>query len=308
MALYEDLDDHCSILQRATFQEVTVRLLFILEWMESQPEIKIILNDLRNDERVNVIMAKCGHRHPPQAANRRDVAGVGLSLLDTCRQLHSQGVDLGNIAIGRGISGYNRELDTCSDEAMQRYVSPFFEYVLKQLPRDSIPAYDQLAPLGAIEPFIPVAIQDSLAEFRKDHLNAKSTCFVMMQFTETPAHLAIEKAIKDTLSKYHFTGLLARDKEYNDNLYPNIQTYMHGCEFGIAVFERIQKDDFNPNVSLEVGYMLGLKKRVLLLKDKTLTVLHADLAGKLYRPFDVQNSKTTIPPEIERWMEDKALI
>ena len=32
-----------------------------------------------------------------------------------------------------------------------------------------------------------------------------------------------------------FQECLARDKEYHEDLYPNIQTYMHGCGFGIAI-------------------------------------------------------------------------
>jgi hypothetical protein len=83
---------------------------------------------------------------------------------------------------------------------------------------------------------------------------------------------------------------------------------LHGCGFGVSVFERIQQDNFNPNVSLEVGYMLALKKRVLLLKDQTLKALHTDLVGRLYRPFDVLDPGKTIPPQIEGWMEDKGLI
>ncbi len=83
---------------------------------------------------------------------------------------------------------------------------------------------------------------------------------------------------------------------------------MHGCGFGIAVFERIEKDVFNPNVSLEVGYMLGLKKPVLLLKDQTLPALQTDLAGKLYRPFDPQHPAKTIALQLEQWLEDKGLI
>ena len=130
----------------------------------------------------------------------------------------------------------------------------------------------------------------------------------MMRFGETTAHKAIETAIKNVLMKYGFTGLLARDKEYNEDLYPNIQTYMHGCGFGIAVFERIESDDFNPNVSLEVGYLLGLKKLVLLLKDKTLETLHTDLVGKLYRSFDPLHPDETIASQIEQWLEDKGMI
>lgn len=129
-----------------------------------------------------------------------------------------------------------------------------------------------------------------------------------MQFADTSAHSGIEDAIKGTLKKYGFVGLLARDKEYNEEMLPNIQTYLHGCGFGIAVFERIQQENFNPNVSLEVGYMMGHKKKVLLLKDKTLKLLQTDLVGRLYRQFDVLDPEKTIPLQIESWMEEKGLI
>jgi nucleoside 2-deoxyribosyltransferase len=101
--------------------------------------------------------------------------------------------------------------------------------------------------------------------------------------------------------------VLARDKEFHDDLYPNIQTYLHGCGFGIAVFERLESEEFNPNVALEVGYMFGLRKHVLLLKDRTLRALQTDLVGKLYREFDPQNPEETIPAQIDGWLSDKDL-
>ena len=86
-------------------------------------------------------------------------------------------------------------------------------------------------------------------------------------------------------------------------------TYIIGCGFGIAVFERLEQDEFNPNVSLEVGWMYGLGKSVCLLKDKTLTTLpHADLVGKLYRQFDPQNPKGTIPQVLSKWLNDKGVV
>ena len=114
--------------------------------------------------------------------------------------------------------------------------------------------------------------------------------------------------IKKTLAKHGIKGLRADDKEYMDDLFPNIKTYMHGCDFGIAVFDRITEDDFNPNVSLEVGYMLGMGKNVLLLKDKTLKYLQTDLTGKLYKPFDTTDIENTMPQQIEKWLADKGLV
>jgi hypothetical protein len=82
---------------------------------------------------------------------------------------------------------------------------------------------------------------------------------------------------------------------------------MHGCGFGIAIFDRIEEEEFSPNVSLEVGYMMALGKDVCLLKDKTLETLHADLLGKLYKPFDPQNAEGTIPNQLSKWLSDKGL-
>jgi nucleoside 2-deoxyribosyltransferase len=99
----------------------------------------------------------------------------------------------------------------------------------------------------------------------------------------------------------------ADDKQYMDDLFSNIKTYMHACDFGIAVFDRIMQDDFNPNVSLEVGYMLGMNKDVLLLKDQTLKSLQTDLTGRLYKQFDVNDVDNTVPVQIEKWLSDKGL-
>jgi hypothetical protein len=197
---------------------------------------------------------------------------------------------------------------------MQHYASKFHVFEEQRRQNMYSPSIQSSAPYALHQPgsgdpvFLPVAIQESLNAFQADHAHSEKTCFIMMQFADTSAHSAIESAIKATLEKYGFEGLLARDKEYNDEMLANIQTYLHGCGFGIAVFERIQKENFNPNVSLEVGYMMGHKKKLLLLKDKTLEQLQTDLVGKLYRPFDVLHPGKTIPPQVEKWMEEKGLI
>ncbi|MGZ0263062.1 hypothetical protein ACTM6Z_26805, partial [Citrobacter freundii] len=115
-------------------------------------------------------------------------------------------------------------------------------------------------------------------------------------------------AIKKELSKHNIIALRADDKEYMDDLFSNIKTYMYGCDFGIAIFERITEDNFNPNVSLEVGYMMGMGKQVLLLKDKTLSSLHTDLAGKLYKPFDVFDIESSLSTHIGKWLSDKGFL
>ena len=130
----------------------------------------------------------------------------------------------------------------------------------------------------------------------------------MMRFEKSPAHDKILAATRQTLSAFGATALRADDREFHEDLYYNILTYAFGCRFGIGVFERITSEYFNPNVSLEVGLMMGLRKPVCLLKDKTLTSLHADMVGKLYRPFDPQDPGGSIPDALTGWLKDKGII
>ena len=130
----------------------------------------------------------------------------------------------------------------------------------------------------------------------------------MMQFGTTDAHSTIVNAIRDTLAKYGITALRADNKEYHEDLFGNVLTYLHGCSFGIAVFERLVANDFNPNVSLEVGYMRALRKPICLLKDRTLETLNTDLVGKVYKSFDPQDPAGSIPGELETWLRDKDII
>lgn len=161
---------------------------------------------------------------------------------------------------------------------------------------------------GPINEVAPPSIADSLENFRKDHPDEVKCGFIMMQFGRSPAHEAIAQSIRTTLKAYGLKALRADDKDYHDDLFPNIQTYLHGCAFGIAVFERIEGERFNPNVALEVGYLMAMGKPVCLLKDQTLTALHTDMVGKLYKPFDTQNSSDTIRPQLEKWLADKGII
>jgi nucleoside 2-deoxyribosyltransferase len=163
--------------------------------------------------------------------------------------------------------------------------------------------------LGMATPHaIPVEIQQSLRQFQLDHPYPNKVAFIMMKFGKTTAHDKIVQGIKDALAPHGITGLRADDKEYHADLYPNVLTYLYGCGFGIAVFERIEREDFNPNVSLEVGYIMALGKQVCLLKDQTLTSLHTDLVGKLYKTFDPQDPVSSIPPVLEKWMQDRGVI
>lgn len=118
--------------------------------------------------------------------------------------------------------------------------------------------------------------------FNRDHLLYHRNVFVMMRFADTPQNKQIFTAIEDSLRYYGFDALRADDKQYADDLWNNVRLYMEGCQYGLAVFDQIDTRDFNPNVSLELGYMLGQGKKCLILKEKRIPILPVDLAGRLY--------------------------
>jgi hypothetical protein len=208
--------------------EVTPRLVGLLKWMNAQPEIKRILDDLRNSGPVFEQLRAGGpaafHQAAAAATDFRDVAAVGLAMVEICATPNQSRPStlFHQIAHSFGLQAPPNRVDAAdflSDAAMERYVRPLLNYVVRKLPED--------LPAGGVtsgQAFIPVAIQESLKAFQKDYPNPEKVAFIMMQFAGTSAHTGIEQAIKTTLAKYGFSGALARDKEYHEEMLPNIQT------------------------------------------------------------------------------------
>ncbi len=151
-------------------------------------------------------------------------------------------------------------------------------------------------------------LKEPLTRFRKDHLKSESCCFLMMKFEDTKIQTGIVEILREIFEINSLTLLRADDKWYADDLFLNIKTYMHGCAFGVALFERINSNYFNPNVSLEIGYMMAMNKPLLFLKDRTLTSLHSDLISRLYYEYDFQNPKATLETVTRKWLTDKEII
>lgn len=298
----DEFEYRLSLLQSLSVNESQHRLSGFYEWMTEQPEIQLIIEELISDGKAQTLLDDADRYDPPKASSPELVAGVGVLLL---KEIHSGEAPF-NIANNYGITPdfSTNSIADYLEALLQRFISPAINHIFRQLPED--PSGEIFGTPNAN--FYPLEITESLAKFKKDYPDARRTAFIMMQFGSTKMHEQIVSGIKDTLKKYGITALRADDKEYYDDLFPNVLTYLHGCGFGIAVFERLEADDFNPNVSLEVGYMRAIRKPVCLLKDKTLNTLQTDLVGKLYKSFDPQDPEESIPHELNRWLVDKEII
>lgn len=154
----------------------------------------------------------------------------------------------------------------------------------------------------------PPSVRSALQALFVDHPNYERNCFLVMPFSDTRLHRDIATTLRTAMKNYGFNLVRADDKAYSEDLLTNIQAYIHGCRFAVAVFDRILTNDFNPNVSLEVGYFMGLRKPVCLLKERTLPRLPSDLVGRLYVEFDAQDLPRSIPTTLRRWLAARGLI
>ena len=143
-----------------------------------------------------------------------------------------------------------------------------------------------------------------LRQFCQDHPIFEQNVFLIMRFQQQQPFPDIVQAICNECAKWNLNVLRTDDKEYTDDLWDNVMTYLYGCKSAIAVFDQINYREFNPNVALEVGFLLAQRKRVLLLKDLSITVMPTDIVGKIYRSFNTYDPQGTIPQQIEKWVTD----
>lgn len=154
----------------------------------------------------------------------------------------------------------------------------------------------------------PSRLKTSVLSFLYDNPDYHKNCFLIMPFSSTPTHQEIHNQLRSIMRAIGFNLLRADDKQYTDDVLSNIETYIYGCRFAVAVHERVLQDEHNANVALEIGYFIGLKKPVCLLKEKTVKALPSDLQGRLYVEFDGFNIKESLEISLEKWLRDKRLI
>jgi hypothetical protein len=126
--------------------------------------------------------------------------------------------------------------------------------------------------------------------------------FVIMRFGSTPEHSAILDTLNQIARETRVPLVRADHRLYHDDLFENVRVYLHGCSFGIAFFEDAEAKGFNPNVSLEVGYLHALGKPVLHLKSSSLAGMPTDLLGKLYCPYDQKKIDDDTRSYISDWI------
>jgi len=143
--------------------------------------------------------------------------------------------------------------------------------------------------------------------FFAEHSDYARNVFIMTRFEPGNRLLTqLDEALRKALCGRGLVGLRADDRMYplDRQLWKNVCVYMLCCKYGVAVLEDRLKDEFNPNVALEYGFMRALDKPVLLLADTGFHNLRADVIGTLREGFDITDIGATLPRAVGAWVRD----
>ncbi len=146
-------------------------------------------------------------------------------------------------------------------------------------------------------------LEPHLRQFLADHPDPARNVFLMMRFLDSPQMRSIEESLRNALQERGFTAIRADDRDYTGELWTNVELCMVGSHLGVTVFEDIEQREFNPNISLELGYMLARRHRCLILKERRLPDLPTDVVHRLYKPFDAFNIEETVRAQVLRWID-----
>lgn len=145
-----------------------------------------------------------------------------------------------------------------------------------------------------------------VGQFLEEH-KGKRTVFIMMRFADHLLLNALLNVIREELNALGVEAVRGDDKYFAEEVWSNAQVYMLGADAGIAIFDNVTirgrpPEGFNPNVPMEAGYMMGLDKAVLILKDIYLSDMPSNLRGVIYSKFNPDNPETA-RQKVREWAE-----
>lgn len=144
-----------------------------------------------------------------------------------------------------------------------------------------------------------------LKEFHNVAAYDKSV-FVMTKFPEgeTDKDRALRAVIDSVRDGITDAGMVPRVATfgYHDMLWPNVELYLLGCARGVAIVEDKVRQEFNPNVALEWGWMKGMGKRVFFLVEKTFAHGRADWQGLLSHTFSWEAPDQGVREAVAAWL------
>lgn len=153
----------------------------------------------------------------------------------------------------------------------------------------------------------PPALIEPIRQFNEIH-SFDTNVFCMTRFpsrdgdSQDPVSGAL-RDIAETASGHGLEFHLASDRAIVDELWGNVTAHMWASRYGIAIFEDRRGRGLNYNLAIEVGGMLMMGRRCLLLKDESIDRMPTDLVGMIYKSIDLEDS-SSIQLAVHEWSRE----
>lgn len=130
-------------------------------------------------------------------------------------------------------------------------------------------------------------------KFWNDHPGSRfrNSVFIMTKFPEpgNPKSDKLDMIIKTVHAAISELGYFPRiafnEQKYHDLLWDNVEQYLFCCKYGVAIQESRYLPETNPNVAMEWGWMQGMGRSVIYLREKQFKE-RADWFGRIHGAFD----------------------
>jgi hypothetical protein len=133
--------------------------------------------------------------------------------------------------------------------------------------------------------------------------------FIMTKFPDNvnPQPIDVELSniiqfVKDAITQSGYIPRIASEKKYHPILWDNVELFLFGCSKGVAIVESKYKQELNPNVTMEWGWMRGMGKDILYLAEQTFDLARADIGGLIEDKFKWEDPKKEINTAIKKWL------
>ena len=133
--------------------------------------------------------------------------------------------------------------------------------------------------------------------------------FIMTKFADPtkpavtdPQLQAVIDAVRAAVTKAQHVPRVASDQDYHARLWDNVELHLLGCRQGIAIVEDKVLPELNPNVAIEWGWMVGMGRRVLYLRETGFQRQRADWNGLIESTFDWADPVPGIDAAVQKFL------
>jgi hypothetical protein len=117
-----------------------------------------------------------------------------------------------------------------------------------------------------------------------------------------PELQAVIDAVVAGISKRHYKPRVANTAVLHRWLWDNVELYLLGCARGVAIVEDKYAAELNPNVAMEWGWMIGMLRDVLFLREENFKHIRADWSGLGESTFDWANPVVGIEQALDKFL------